>query len=130
MDRPVLYAIGIHLQLVFYTLTFINVDGEDVTGYVQIFIKLITLSPQTGLDKPRIRPRDLRHSSLTVWHGKVAIRRCPRLHGVYIFILFYLSRDLRDLRVLVTGIFTLMFLICIMLDPGEVETRVKVARSL
>lgn len=39
MDCLLLHAVGIHLQLVFYTLTYINVDGEDVTEYVPDFYK-------------------------------------------------------------------------------------------
>lgn len=39
MNRRPMHAIRIHLPLVFYTLTFINVNGEDVTGYVPDFYK-------------------------------------------------------------------------------------------
>lgn len=127
------WIVGRSMQWVFIFSSYFTLwhasmsSGKMSPGTCQIFIKLITVSPQTGSDKPRIRTRDLRHSSLTVWHQK---GDHPRLHRVHVFILFCLSCDLWDLRVLVTRIFTLMFLICIMLDPSRVETRVKVARSL
>lgn len=91
-------------------------------GTCQIFIKLITLSPQTGSDKPGIRARDLRHLSLTVWHEQGDHPTTSEITRVYIFILLYLSLAISEAAL---TIFTLMCLICIMLQASRVETHVK-----